>query len=69
MITTVTCERCGKKFTAHSSRRFCADCQRRKNNEATIRRNRNRKREQARARGADWTDLSSETQNYDGGGA
>ena len=31
MITTVTCEQCGKKFTGYFTRRFCDDCRRLRN--------------------------------------
>ena len=31
MTTTVTCEQCGKQFTAWHNRRFCDECSRLKN--------------------------------------
>ena len=46
MITTVTCEQCGKKFTGYYTRRFCDDC-RRLRNIALVRRSQKRKRRKA----------------------
>ena len=38
MTTTVTCEQCGKQFTAWFTRRFCDEC-RRLRNIAVVKRN------------------------------
>ena len=50
MITTVTCEQCGKKFTGYYTRRFCDDC-RRLRNIAYMRKYNKQKRKRRKANG------------------